>query len=201
MPYVFVVFDVLGMEGLTVNRAELAQIMQVSMPTIDAWRADGCPVASEGSNGKAYVFEVEAVKAWRAEKIQAARVAEEERAAELAAATSQLDLLSGAGGEAHGVDSLPLKLRKEFYEAEARRMDLARRRGQLVEVIEVEQQFEQVFALLADQLQTLPDHLERTAGLDPATVDLIVEKINEWQGDLAGQVSRENFGKPVNETA
>ena len=51
----------------TVNRAELAKLMSVSLPTIDDWQRRGCPVAHEGGKGRSYAFRVAEVITWRLE--------------------------------------------------------------------------------------------------------------------------------------
>ena len=49
----------------TVNRATLARMMGVSLPTIDDWQRRGCPVAASGSKGRSYSFNVQEVIEWR----------------------------------------------------------------------------------------------------------------------------------------
>jgi len=52
---------------MIVNRAKLASIFAVSLPTIDAWRARGMPFAQEGGLGKEWAFETIDCCAWWAE--------------------------------------------------------------------------------------------------------------------------------------
>jgi hypothetical protein len=49
----------------TVNRAQLARMMGVSLPTIDDWQRRGCPVAETGGKGRSYGFNVQEVIEWR----------------------------------------------------------------------------------------------------------------------------------------
>jgi hypothetical protein len=49
----------------TVNRAQLAKMMSVSLPTIDDWQRRGCPVAETGGKGRSYSFNVQEVIEWR----------------------------------------------------------------------------------------------------------------------------------------
>ena len=53
-----------GKAGRTVNRAELATLCGVSLPTIDAWLRKGCPIVKAGSKGRAAEFESAAVIRW-----------------------------------------------------------------------------------------------------------------------------------------
>ena len=49
----------------TVNRAALARMMGVSLPTIDDWQRRGCPVVESGDRGRSYSFNVQEVIEWR----------------------------------------------------------------------------------------------------------------------------------------
>ncbi len=48
-----------------VNRAEMAGVFAVSLPTVDRWVSKGCPVVSRGGKGKEWSFDLAAVIAWR----------------------------------------------------------------------------------------------------------------------------------------
>lgn len=50
-----------------VNRTELAQCFQVSLPTIDSWVRSGCPYLHKGSKGREWQFDMRAVFDWRHE--------------------------------------------------------------------------------------------------------------------------------------
>ena len=49
----------------TINRAELARELGVSLPTIDDWVRRGCPVVSKGEKGRPAKFSLSEVRAWR----------------------------------------------------------------------------------------------------------------------------------------
>ncbi len=57
--------------GRVVNRAELAEINGVSMPTIDDWVKRGCPVVQRGGRGRAWQFNTAEVRNWREDDIRA----------------------------------------------------------------------------------------------------------------------------------
>lgn len=51
--------------GLIMNRAELATLFEVSLPTVDAWVRKGCPVIERGSKGRPWQFSSADVFDWR----------------------------------------------------------------------------------------------------------------------------------------
>ncbi len=55
-------------DGRAVNRADLANIQAVSLPTIDAWVDKGCPYVERGGRGREWVFDTAAVIDWRLER-------------------------------------------------------------------------------------------------------------------------------------
>jgi phage terminase Nu1 subunit (DNA packaging protein) len=48
-----------------VNRAELASLFEVSLPTVDAWVRKGCPVVERGGRGREWKFHFSEVFNWR----------------------------------------------------------------------------------------------------------------------------------------
>ncbi len=48
-----------------VNRAQLAALMSISLPTVDSWVARGCPVEQTGDRGRSYSFKLADVVGWR----------------------------------------------------------------------------------------------------------------------------------------
>ena len=55
-------------DGRSVNRTELASICGVTVVTIDAWRAKGCPWVERGGRGKEWIFDTAAVVDWRLQR-------------------------------------------------------------------------------------------------------------------------------------
>ena len=53
-----------GKTGRIVNRADLASLCGVSLPTIDAWLRKGCPIVERGSKGREAKFDSAAVIRW-----------------------------------------------------------------------------------------------------------------------------------------
>ena len=54
--------------GRIVNRAGLAQLCGVTLPTVDAWVRKDCPVVERGGTGKEWKFDSAAVIEWRIAK-------------------------------------------------------------------------------------------------------------------------------------
>ncbi len=54
--------------GVKLNRAGLAQHMDVSLPTIDRWVKDGMPVVQRGSRGIEWSFDLADVISWYARR-------------------------------------------------------------------------------------------------------------------------------------
>ncbi len=57
-----------SIEGRPVNRAELASLCGVSLPTVDTWVEKGCPYIERGSKGREWQFDSAAVIDWRIQR-------------------------------------------------------------------------------------------------------------------------------------
>ena len=57
--------------GIQLNRAELAEHIGVSPPTLDRWIKDGMPVVQRGSRGVQWVFDLAEVIRWQIERAKA----------------------------------------------------------------------------------------------------------------------------------
>ena len=51
--------------SLFANRAQLANLLEVSLPTVDAWVRKGCPVVERGGRGREWKFFIPEVCNWR----------------------------------------------------------------------------------------------------------------------------------------
>lgn len=47
------------------NRTQVAEVFGISLPTVDAWVRQGCPVVQRGSRGVEWAFDTAAVVKWR----------------------------------------------------------------------------------------------------------------------------------------
>lgn len=160
------------------NKRQLGKALGVSVPTIDGWVEEGCPVESYGKNGIAYQFDPDKVEAWRHEQDEA-RAAEQARIAE-AVAQRQLDLV---GGEAR---SLPTD--RDTIQTELLRMKAEQARGELVTAEDLRQDYQDLFTFLGQSLQAIPDRISRQVGLEAGQHARLVEAIDDIQTELANRL-------------
>lgn len=78
-------------------------------------------------------------------------------------------------------EKLPPYERLSFYKAESERLRVNLERGQLLRRDQVEQEWSRVLKLLAQQLDTLVDEIERDAGASKTVLELIDRKIDEMR--------------------
>ena len=112
--------------GREVNRAELAEINGVSLPTIDEWVRRGSPVVQRGGRGRAWIFNTAEVRSWRDDDIRAqadhgpSATKEQLVLRKLAAETEQAELdLAKAKDEVVPVEQFERALTKAFGEVRA----------------------------------------------------------------------------------
>lgn len=131
--------------------------------SVDGWIRRGCPVLERGGRGKQWVMDVIAVSEWR------------------------------FGVHVGGGDLDPEKLapaeRKQWYEGETRRRELQVRDRELIPSTEVEEAIITANAVVAQTLLSLPDNLERRAGLTPEQAEATEMAIHEAMHDLADRMS------------
>lgn len=86
--------------------------------------------------------------------------------------------------EAGDPDKLPPMERKAHYQAEHEKLRLQMERAELVPSLEVEQGHGQIFAIVAQAYDTLPDVLERDVGLSPAQLARVEKALDEQREAL-----------------
>lgn len=97
---------------MIVNRQELSEAMGVSLPTVDRWIRDGCPVKQRGAKGIPWEFDLAAVVGWWGD-----------RQREAAAGNAPTDMEDA-------------KRRKVAAEAEMAELELARAKGEVAPIAE-----------------------------------------------------------------
>jgi phage terminase Nu1 subunit (DNA packaging protein) len=112
-----------------VNRAELAEVFGVSLPTVDAWIRAGCPFDQRGTSGKPWIFDTADVLRWR-----------EERAAQEA-----------SGGDVQ--DEEALRLRKLKAETLVAELELAQKKALVAPLDQMERALTRAFAEVQCQLR------------------------------------------------
>lgn len=173
-------------DPVVVNKHELAKLLEKSLPTIDRMIEDGMPVLKGGSNGVPYEFDANAVVAWLEEvaRKEAELTAEKERQL----AQLQLGLTGGVAGDSAPI-GLTAKQRIEAMQAEMLADKLARDRGALMPVEEVEAEFEAVFGLLRQRLLSQGSSLQRLAGLSEDQVRHVDQEMRELLRSLSHQIT------------
>jgi phage terminase Nu1 subunit (DNA packaging protein) len=157
------------------NRAQIAQIFNVSENTIDKWRSKGMPVEIEGGNGVAYGFLFSECKAWFEET--QARAASEKRAADDFVAQQRMAFL-GIDKQDQKAGLSPAQMR-ELAQAELVWMQAAERRRSLVQVDEIVELLDLVFSEVRAGLDGQPDWLEREFALSGEDVERVVRYNDE----------------------
>ncbi|QJB21901.1 putative small terminase [Xanthomonas phage FoX3] len=119
--------------GRDVNRADLAAIFGVSLPTIDSWVKNGCPGVKSGiGKGGTWSFDTAAVARWR-----------EQRAAEEASGDTV-------------ADEAALKKRKLLAETIAAEHDMMIKKRLVAPLDQVERAMSRVFAEVRTNMRSLP---------------------------------------------
>lgn len=148
-------------EKLLVNKGELARMFRVSIPTVDNWIADSCPIEKGGSNGVPYEFDFHAVKAWREDKDRQAAEAEAERQRRIS--EEQAELFGGGERLApEGVSHI-----KESLEAERLAIIVGQQKGNLIARENVRSDYAAVFGVVRQHMLGWAATLTRSAGLSP----------------------------------
>jgi len=117
----------------TVSRADLAEILRVSLPTVDSWIRRGLPVAKKGGRGRAYEFDLADVIQWRVDQAEA-----------------------GVAAERDVIDFEEARARKTTAEAEIAEADARQRRGELVEIDTVAELLEQKLSTVRLRMLAVP---------------------------------------------
>lgn len=117
------------------NKPALAKRFRVSIKSIDNWVVAGCP-CRRGPRGQ-YIFDLKAVQAWRREMLP--------------------PRTKSSGGAV--VSYAASRARKEAALAGLRELQLQQRRGELVELIVVQNDFFRFARNARDRMQNLPARL------------------------------------------
>ena len=120
--------------GKNVTRQEVADLFGVSHTTVDAWIKRGMPIVTKGSKGKAWVINTASVSAWL-----------EQRAKE------------SSGND--NADERELKRRKLAAETAKVELELARVRGEVVPLKQLERALANTFAEVKTNLRSVPSRV------------------------------------------
>ena len=137
------------------------------MVCFDRWIQRGAPVRQRGAKGVAWELDLLELAIWRYGNQQ-----------------------SDGDGEAFNPDKLDPKQRKDWYDSEYRKSQLMERNGELIPVLDYQREMAGVVKTLVSGLQTLPDILERDAGLTgeavvraQSVIDALRERLHQELSD------------------
>lgn len=116
-------------QGQKVNRKQLADVFGVSLPTIDAWVASGCPFDQRGGRGVEWAFDTADVMRWREDLARA-----------------------DAGGQ-DVQDDAALKRRKLANDVRMGDLDFLERSGQVASIDVMERVWSRILAELQSNLR------------------------------------------------
>lgn len=120
-------------KGKRVNRLELADVFGVAATTVDLWIKNGCPVLERSTGkGSAWVLDTAAIAAWLRDRA-----------------------VSDAVGEGPG-DEENLKLRRMKAETLKAELELAKARGEVAPLEQIERVVNKAFAEVRANMRNLP---------------------------------------------
>jgi len=139
----------------TANKAELAELLGLSLPTLDAMVRRGCPVLQRGAQGREWCFDVPAVIKWRTDRAVAAAL-----------------------GDTSKLDQEEARRRKLAAEAALAELDLAERRREMIRVEDAAALVADEYAKVRSRLLDLPARLAPLVAIeaDPAACERLVRE-------------------------
>lgn len=148
----------------SVSLAEAAAILGKSVPTLKSWFNLGCPVLARGNQGRQWRISPAAVIAWREAKIA-----------------------QDAVGDTSTLDYEEARRREMAAKAAMLELDLAQRRGQLIEVEHIADLVGEEYSNVRARILSLPTRLSpQVMGLDNLVEirSVIMEGITEVLEEL-----------------
>ena len=174
-----------SVDDAVLNRAQLAAAFGTSENTIDSWRRAGMPVLTEGTNGRAFEFQLSDCWAWKCARDEDRRTQDE--AAERTIRQLQMELVGGAAEDSEM--RLSHAEREKVYAVERQYIALSRERGELVPKAEVNALFDEVLSKVRSGIVGLPDRLVRDAGLTGKQVEQAVAATDDLLVELHSSIS------------
>lgn len=144
-----------------VNKAQAAEWFDVSLPCIDGWIRRGCPVVQRGARGVAWVLDLLAVAEWRLQ------------------------------GSSRDPGELSPTEYRAFWQGKNEQLRFERDSGQLIPVEDVGRQYSSLCKSLASFCDSLPDILERDAGLSAEAIDIVQRLCDQERESLYQRIIAE----------
>ncbi|WP_020594128.1 DUF1441 family protein [Kiloniella laminariae] len=176
---------------LTLNKEQISRAFNVSKPTVDNWIENGMPFVSKGTNGKSYEFDLDACIAWK--KGQDQKESREAAERDRMIGQTRLDLM---GSSFQDLDlSIDPKQYKELLNLARERRLIEEQMGRLVRVSDVESALMDVLRAVSEQLQALPDFLEKRCFLAADHVARVQDQIDIYQASMVEALNNLEFLK------
>lgn len=141
------------------NKGQAARWFDVSPQALDGWIRRGCPAVTRGSAGVPWVFDLRQLAEWRYGR--------------QATPEGQIDPAS-----------MTPKERLDHFKALREQAKHETEMGQLIPAAEFEAGIASVIKPLANGLESLPDLLERDAGISGAAVEKAIEVIDRLRENM-----------------
>jgi len=165
-------------KGRLVNRSEIAELYGVSLPTVTSWVKRGCPYVRAGNRGKEWQFNTAAVAEWREQQAYA-----------------------NAVGNSGDWDLEEARRRREAAEAALKEIELAKARGEVVEIEAVADIVGDDYSRVRARLIAIPPKLaplvhraESVAEIREYLDDGVREALAELSRSVAGEFADEDPG-------
>lgn len=89
-------------------------------------------------------------------------------------------------------EQMPPRERRDWYEGERVRLEVQELKGELVRIDQYRAEMARILKSLADTLETLPDELERQAGLTPHQAERLISVLDAERSRLADRLSTQD---------
>jgi hypothetical protein len=159
-----------AVQDADMNQEELAAALSTTVNTLGKWiKNDGMPVAQAGGLGKPYILRLSHCWAWKR-----AREAEQDDRSR-----HNKDQIARLQAEFLGLDvdsplsQMSAKQRRELADADIAYSRAKQMRRQLLQLDDVVELLESLFATMRDGIEAMPDRLERELSLRPEEVAIV----------------------------
>ena len=143
------------------SKARVAEVLGISLTTVDRWIRDGMPVAQRNSKGIPWVLDLAEVLKWR----HTPRMANVE-----------------------DPEKLPPGDRKAWYEGESKRREIAERDAGLIPAAEAQVAVTDAHSAITTVVQMIPGELQDRADLTDEQTDEARQIVHEALADLTDRL-------------
>jgi phage terminase Nu1 subunit (DNA packaging protein) len=183
-----------GVPDAVLNREEMAEALDTSLPSITAWINAGMPVRQTGANGRPYELVLSHCHAWNQARLNREALDRSERRTAIEA--MRLALVGGKSG--NSLEALDPKQRREILGAQVAQEELAATRNRLLRREDVHDLLENLMSIVRDTLDIAADRAERAdPTLSPKAVSTLVEVCDGIVDELEGRIGKFFSDRPI----